>query len=107
MKQNTPVRSRKREPSGSRYPRCQAASSVARNWRQHEDSASGPFILRSPDRKTRKKFASTPRAVKFLLCKRKDQEIRPKSLRKTIKRLASGEGFNLWITKSRKTLIEY
>jgi len=57
--------------------------------------------------KTLKKFALTPRAAKFLLCKRKDQEIRPKSLRKTIKRLASGEGFNLWITKSRKTLIEY
>src|SRR6266850_6602080 len=57
------------------------------NWRQHEDGVSGPFILRSPDRKTPKKFALTPRAVKFLLCKRKDQEIRPKSLRKTIKRL--------------------
>src|SRR5260370_33906693 len=51
------------------------------------------FILRSPDRKTPKKFALTPRAVKFLLCKRKDQKIRPKSLQKPIKRLASGEGF--------------
>jgi hypothetical protein len=30
-------------------------------------------------------------AVKFLLCKRKDLEIRPKSLRKTIKRLAKAE----------------
>src|ERR1700736_1974485 len=59
------------------------------------------------ERKTPKKFASTPRAVKFLLCKRKDQKIRPKSLQKPIKRLASGQGFNLWITKSRKTLIEY
>ena len=38
--------------------------------------------------KTPKRFASTPRALRFLLCKRKDQEIRPKSLRKTIKRLA-------------------
>ena len=69
--------------------------------------ASGPFILRSPDRKTQKKFVLTPRAVKFLLCKQKDQKIRPKSLQKPIKRLASVEGFNRWITKSRKTLIEY
>src|SRR3984893_7029885 len=31
-----------------------AAASVARNWRRHEDSASGPVILRSPDRNTPK-----------------------------------------------------
>ena len=34
-------------------------------------------------------------------------QIRPKSLQKPIKRLASVESFNRWITKSRKTLIEY
>src|ERR1700675_4653329 len=62
--------------------------------------------IAKPGRKTPKKFASTPRAVKFLLCKRKDQEIRPKSLRKTIKRLASGEGFNLWITTSHSIIYD-
>jgi hypothetical protein len=35
------------------------------------------------------------------------EQFRPKSLQKPVKRLASSEGFNRWITKSRKTLIEY
>jgi hypothetical protein len=40
----------------------------ALNWRLPEESASGPFILRSPDRKTSKKNAA---AGPFLVCKRK------------------------------------
>ena len=80
---------------------------ATRKWSKG-DCASGPFILRSPDRKTLKKFALTPRAVKFLLYKRKDQKIRPKNLQRPIERLASGpEAFNLWMTKSRIVIAEY
>src|ERR1700731_2049921 len=50
--------------------------------------------IAKPVRKKPRKFALTPRAVKFLLCKRKDPKIRPKSLQKPTKKFASVEGFN-------------
>jgi hypothetical protein len=42
--------------------------------------------LRSSDRKTPKRFTWTPRAVRFLLCKRRGRQIKPKNLEKPIKR---------------------
>jgi hypothetical protein len=42
--------------------------------------------LRSPDRKTPKRFTWTARAVRFLLCKRRGRQIKPKNLEKPIKR---------------------
>jgi hypothetical protein len=63
--------------------------------------------IAKPGSKNAKEIRVDATSGQILLCKRKDQKIRPKSLQKPIKRLASGEGFNLWITKSRKTLIEY
>jgi hypothetical protein len=63
--------------------------------------------IAKPGSKNAKEIRVDAISGQILAVQTENQEIRPKSLRKTVERLASGEGFSRCITKSRKTLIEY
>lgn len=54
--------------------------------------------IAKPGSKNAKEIRVDATSGQILAVQTENQEIRPKSLRKTVERLASGEGFSRWIT---------